>query len=170
MQSLTKKPWKVKVVPFDNWRVLKGDRVQVISGKNKGMRGEVKQVLRARNQVVVEGVNLVKKHQVFFFFFFFFLTAFLQAGSGEMKGGVYTKEAPISGFDLQNTAPNSAHDFFFFFFFLQKVASVALIDPGDNQPCKTRWVYLDGGLKERQSKRSNLLIPKNELVLKSRFE
>jgi large subunit ribosomal protein L24 len=50
-------------VPFDKWRIVRGDRVQVISGKNKGSRGEVKMVIRKRNQVIVEGVNLVKKHQ-----------------------------------------------------------------------------------------------------------
>jgi len=136
-----------QTVPFDHWRVLKGDRVEVISGKNKGLRGEVKQVIRARNQVVIEGVNLVKKHQ---------------AGSGEIKGGVFTREAPVSG---------SRFLLFFSVFSYRPVptvSAVSLIDPGDNKPCKTRWVYLEGGEKERQSKRSNLVIPKNDLVLKTR--
>jgi ribosomal protein L24 len=74
-------------------------------------------------------VNLVKKHQ---------------AGSGDMKGGVYLMEAPIA------------------------VSSVSLIDPQDDRPCKTKWVFLEGGVKERQSKRTGVIVPRNKLVLETR--
>ena len=43
--------------------VKKGDEVIVISGNDKGTTGEVKQVLRDDNRVVVEGVNLRWKHR-----------------------------------------------------------------------------------------------------------
>lgn len=43
--------------------IRKGDNVIVISGANKGKTGKVHEVLRDRNLVVVEGVNLQKKHE-----------------------------------------------------------------------------------------------------------
>ncbi len=39
-----------------------GDKVVVISGKDKGKEGKITNVLRKENKVVVEGVNIVKKH------------------------------------------------------------------------------------------------------------
>jgi len=44
-------------------KILKGDEVVVITGKDKGKRGTVLRVLPAEDRVVVEGVNVVKKHQ-----------------------------------------------------------------------------------------------------------
>lgn len=43
-------------------KIRKGDEIVVITGKDKGRRGKVSQVL-ASGRVVVEGVNVVKKHQ-----------------------------------------------------------------------------------------------------------
>ncbi|BDZ30376.1 50S ribosomal protein L24 [Lactiplantibacillus sp. WILCCON 0030] len=40
-----------------------GDKVRVISGKDRGQEGTVKSVIKAKNRVVVEGVNKIKKHQ-----------------------------------------------------------------------------------------------------------
>ena len=44
-------------------RIQKGDTVVVISGKDKGKTGKVIRVDRSRDKVVVEGVNMVKRHQ-----------------------------------------------------------------------------------------------------------
>ena len=62
-------------------RLKKGDEVIVIAGKDKGKRGSVSKVL-ANGRVVVDGINLVKKH--------------VKANpmTGE-QGGIITKEAPI---------------------------------------------------------------------------
>jgi large subunit ribosomal protein L24 len=43
-------------------RVKKGDQVVVISGKSRGKRGRVLQVMPARSRVLVEGVSMVKRH------------------------------------------------------------------------------------------------------------
>lgn len=40
----------------------KGDEVVVLSGKDKGRRGKIQRVLRTKGMVIVEGINLVKKH------------------------------------------------------------------------------------------------------------
>ncbi len=39
-----------------------GDKVVVIAGKDKGKEGLIKKILKADNKVVVEGVNMIKKH------------------------------------------------------------------------------------------------------------
>lgn len=44
-------------------RIKKGDNVEVIGGADKGTRGEVIKVLPKSSQIVVQGVNLRKKHQ-----------------------------------------------------------------------------------------------------------
>jgi large subunit ribosomal protein L24 len=44
-------------------KVKKGDEVVVLTGRDKGKKGEVLRVDRARGRVLVQGVNLVKRHQ-----------------------------------------------------------------------------------------------------------
>jgi len=44
-------------------KIKKGDKVRVLSGKDRGKEGEVMFAFPAKNTVIVEGVNLVKKHQ-----------------------------------------------------------------------------------------------------------
>ena len=44
-------------------KIRKGDEVVVLTGKDKGKRGTVVRALPATDRVVVEGVNVVKKHQ-----------------------------------------------------------------------------------------------------------
>ena len=43
-------------------KIKKGDTVKVIAGKDKGKTGEIIQVLRKEDRVIVEGVNMVTKH------------------------------------------------------------------------------------------------------------
>ncbi len=62
-------------------RIIKGDRVKVISGSNKGKIGKVLRVLLKEKKVVVSGVNLVKKHT---------------KPSKTSEGGIITKELPIN--------------------------------------------------------------------------
>jgi large subunit ribosomal protein L24 len=44
-------------------KLKKGDRVRVLSGKDRGKEGEIMRALPERNAVIVEGVNTAKKHQ-----------------------------------------------------------------------------------------------------------
>lgn len=43
-------------------KIKKGDEVEIIAGKNKGQRGKVLEVYAAEDRVVVEGVNIQKRH------------------------------------------------------------------------------------------------------------
>jgi large subunit ribosomal protein L24 len=65
-------------------RIKKGDTVEVIAGKDKGVRGAVLRVIPKENRVVVERVNVVKKHQ-----------RPVQAGRGQVQPGIIEFEAPI---------------------------------------------------------------------------
>jgi large subunit ribosomal protein L24 len=65
-------------------RIKRGDTVEVIAGKDKGVRGAVLRVIPRQDRVVVERVNVVKKHQ-----------KPVQAGRGQVQPGIIEFEAPI---------------------------------------------------------------------------
>jgi len=66
------------------FKIKKGDTVEVISGRDKGTKGEVLRVLSTEDRIVVRGVNLRKKHQ-----------RQVQAGGRQMNPGIIQFEAPI---------------------------------------------------------------------------
>jgi large subunit ribosomal protein L24 len=45
---------------YDKWKILRGDKVKIIAGKDKGVTGTIARVLRDQNRVIVEGFNLVR--------------------------------------------------------------------------------------------------------------
>ena len=55
--------------------------VQVIAGSDKGKTGEIIQILRKEDRVIVEGVNMVTKH--------------IKPSQADPEGGIVTREAPI---------------------------------------------------------------------------
>jgi large subunit ribosomal protein L24 len=68
-------------------KLRKGDRVKVIAGKDVGKDGVIMRVLPEKNKVIVEGVNIVKKHQ--------------RPTRATMQGGIIDKDMPI---DASNVA------------------------------------------------------------------
>ena len=69
-----------------------GDKVVVISGKDKGKEGKITHILRAENRVVVEGVNIVKKHV---------------KGNGQTAGSINEVEAPIHASNVMIIDPKT---------------------------------------------------------------
>ena len=65
-----------------------GDEVVVLTGKSNGQRGKIKKILTDKNRVVVEGLNMIKKH----------VRPNPQAG---IQGGIVEKEAAL---DISNVA------------------------------------------------------------------
>jgi large subunit ribosomal protein L24 len=61
-------------------KIRKGDRVMVLTGREKGRTGEVFEVRPDENRALVRGINMVKRHQ---------------KQSGTQEGGIISKEAPI---------------------------------------------------------------------------
>ena len=62
-------------------KIKKGDRVRVLQGKDRGKEGEVTRVIPEQGKVIVDGLNVVKKHQ--------------RATRATMQGGIIDKEMPI---------------------------------------------------------------------------
>ncbi len=62
------------------FKLKKGDDVVVVSGRDKGKKGSILRVLRADDRVLVDGVNMVKRHT---------------RPSQSQPGGIIQKEAPI---------------------------------------------------------------------------
>jgi len=62
-------------------KIKKGDRVKVLTGKDRGATGEVTRVLPSVRKVIVDGVNVAKKHQ--------------RATKATMQGGIIDKDMPL---------------------------------------------------------------------------
>jgi len=73
-------------------RIRKGDRVVVISGDDKGKQGKVVRVIPERDTVVVEGINLVKKHL---------------AATPNRPGGILEVEAPLRASKVMPVDPTT---------------------------------------------------------------
>jgi len=67
-------------------KIKKGDRVVVITGRDKGKSGEVLRVYPEKNLVLVQGVNMIKRHQ---------------RQTAQQEGGIVSREAPL---DISNLA------------------------------------------------------------------
>ena len=70
-----------------------GDKVRVIAGKDKGKEGSVKKTIASANRVIVEGINMVKKHQ--------------KPSNSNPKGGVIDTEAAISPSNVMLIDPST---------------------------------------------------------------
>lgn len=73
-------------------KIKKGDLVEVISGKDKGKRGKVLRVIPKEMKVIVEGVNIVKRHQ--------------RPNPRMREGGIVEREAPIYASKVMLVCPN----------------------------------------------------------------
>jgi large subunit ribosomal protein L24 len=62
-------------------KLKKGDRVRVLTGKDRGKEGVIMRVLPKANKVIVDGVNIAKKHQ--------------KARTATSQGGIIDKDMPI---------------------------------------------------------------------------
>jgi len=75
-------------------KIRKGDKVKVITGKDKGLVGVVSFVFPADNKAIVSGVNLVSKHQ---------------KPTRDSEGGIVKKEMPISISNIAIVDPKSGN-------------------------------------------------------------
>ncbi len=66
-------------------KIKKDDKVRIIAGENKGSEGKILKVLKNKRKVLVEGVNIVKKHT--------------KPNSKNPQGGIIEKESPV---DISN--------------------------------------------------------------------
>jgi large subunit ribosomal protein L24 len=71
----------------ERMKLRKGDRVRVLKGKDVGKEGEITRVLTESNRVIVDGVNVAKKHQ--------------RQTRATMQAGIIDKDMPV---DASNVA------------------------------------------------------------------
>ncbi|PZW38594.1 MULTISPECIES: 50S ribosomal protein L24 [Mesonia] len=62
-------------------KIKSGDTVRVVAGDHKGQEGKVQKVLIEKNKAIVEGVNMISKHE--------------KPSASNPQGGIVKKEAPI---------------------------------------------------------------------------
>ena len=74
------------------FKIKKGDQVIVISGRDKGKKGEVLEVMRAESRVRVQGVNIVKRHR---------------RATQNDAGGIISMEAPLHISNVAHVDPES---------------------------------------------------------------
>jgi len=72
-------------------RIKKGDRVRVLQGKDRGKTGSVTRVLPRDGRVIVEGVNIAKKHQ--------------KPTQRTMQGGIIDKDMPMPASNVALLCP-----------------------------------------------------------------
>jgi large subunit ribosomal protein L24 len=73
-------------------KIRKGDRVRILQGKDRGKEGQVSRVLPSEGKVIVDGLNVVKKHQ--------------RATRATMQGGIMDREMPIPISNVSLVAPD----------------------------------------------------------------
>lgn len=69
----------------------KGDRVVVLTGRDKGKQGEILRMLPRESRAIVRGVNVVRRHQ---------------RQTAQQEGGIISKETPINLSNLAHEDPN----------------------------------------------------------------
>jgi large subunit ribosomal protein L24 len=79
---------------MDKLKIKKGDMVEVIAGKERSRRGRVLRIDRQRGRLVVEGVNMIKRHT-------------RPNPSRNVKGGIVEREAPIHLSNVMVVSPES---------------------------------------------------------------
>ena len=104
-------------------KIKKGDTVEVISGKDVGKQGRVLVVDRDRQRLVIEGVNMIKRHT-------------RPNPQKNVKGGVVEREAPIHASNVMVISPDSGH---------KSRIGIRVLDDGR----KVRVAKVDGAILDR---------------------
>jgi large subunit ribosomal protein L24 len=73
-------------------KIKKGDRVRVLTGKDRGKEGEVMRALPSEGKVIVDGINQVKKHQ--------------RQVRQTMQAGIIDKDMPVPVSSVAIVCPN----------------------------------------------------------------
>jgi large subunit ribosomal protein L24 len=104
-------------------KIKKGDTVEVISGKDAGKQGRVLVVDRDRERLVIEGVNMIKRHT-------------RPNPQKNVKGGVVEREASIHASNVMVISPDSGQ---------KSRVGIRILDDGR----KVRVAKVDGAILDR---------------------
>jgi len=73
-------------------KIRKGDKVRVLAGKDRGKEGNVSRAMPAENKVIVDGVNIAKRHQ--------------KPTNATMQGGIIDKAMPVEASNVAVLSPS----------------------------------------------------------------
>lgn len=73
----------------------KGDKVEVITGKDRGKKGKILKVLPEKEKVIIEGINLIKRHT--------------KPTQKSPQGGIVEKEAALNVSNMMLVCPSCGH-------------------------------------------------------------
>ncbi len=104
-------------------KIKKGDTVEVISGKDAGTRGRVLVIDRSRERLVIEGVNMIKRHT-------------RPNPQKNVQGGIVEREAPIHVSNVMVVSPDSGQ---------RSRVGFRILDDGR----KVRVAKVDGAILDR---------------------
>ncbi len=76
-------------------RIKKKDKVRIIAGNDRGKEGEVLKVFPRTGRIIVEKVNMIKRHQ--------------RASQNNPQGGIIEKEGPIDASNVMLICPNTGN-------------------------------------------------------------
>ena len=76
----------------EKFKIRKGDKIFVVTGRDKGKQGEVLEVIRAKSRVRVQGINMVKRHR---------------RATQTDAGGIISMEAPLHISNVAHIDPDS---------------------------------------------------------------
>jgi large subunit ribosomal protein L24 len=104
-------------------KIKKGDTVEVMTGKDAGKRGRVLKVDPARSRVVIEGVNMIKRHT-------------RPNPQKRIQGGIVEREAPVHVSNVMVVSPDSGR---------RTRVGFKILDDGR----KVRFAQTDGAILDR---------------------
>ena len=104
-------------------KIKKGDNVEVIAGKDSGKQGRVLVVDRTKERLVIEGVNMIKRHT-------------RPNPQKNVKGGIVEREAPIHASNVMVLSPDSGQ---------RSRVGYRILDDGR----KVRVAKVDGAILDR---------------------
>jgi large subunit ribosomal protein L24 len=104
-------------------KIKKGDTVEVVAGKDSGKKGRVLVVDRDRERLVIEGVNMIKRHT-------------RPNPQKNVKGGIVEREAPIHVSNVMVLSPDSGQ---------RSKIGYRILDDGR----KVRVAKVDGAILDR---------------------
>ena len=73
-------------------KIRKGDKVRVLAGKDRGKEGHVSRAMPAENKVIVDGVNMAKRHQ--------------KPTNATLQGGIIDKAMPVEASNVAVLSPS----------------------------------------------------------------
>ena len=104
-------------------KIKKGDTVEVVAGKDAGKKGRVLVVDRSRERLVIEGVNMIKRHT-------------RPNPQKNVKGGIVEREAPIHVSNVMVVSPDSGQ---------RSKIGIQILEDGR----KVRVAKVDGAILDR---------------------